>query len=515
MTDGLHWIDYTIIALYACGMLGIGWFYGRRQSNTEEYFVGNRAMPPLLIGISLFATLFSTITYLATPGEIIKHGPATLCGVLAIPLAYYLVGYLLVPVYMRNRVTSAYELLEVRLGLRARMVGAVLFILLRLIWMALLIFLASKALLAMIGLDESELIYVIALTGGVAVGYSSIGGLRAVVITDLLQFLLLFGGMLLVLFMVTLRMGGFEWVPTEWNSSWDSQPVWPTSPTIRVTVVGSIIHGALWWFCTAGGDQTAVQRFMATKDASAARRSFLFNSIAGAAVNIALVFVGFALLGYYQADPSRLPQDPAVAARADLWFPYFISHHLPIGLSGLIVSGMFAAAMSSLDSGTNSITAVVMTDFVGRFRSQPPSPTAQVRLASSIAVLVGVTVITVSAFMRHVPGNFLEMSQRTQGLVVVPIFVLFFMALFVPRSTEIGALAACIASMVTAVLVAYWKQLAEAVLWMIRGSSEEFDPLSFQWINPVSLAVGVAVGWIVSLASRALLGEPSSGSPSE
>ena len=485
-------------------MLAIGWYFGRRQSSTEEYFVGNRSMPPLLIGISLFATLFSTISYLSTPGEIIKHGPATLSGVLAIPISYYLVGYLLVPVYMRNRVTSAYELLEVKLGLCARIVGAVLFILLRLIWMALLIFFASKALVEMMGLDEGDLFYVTALTGGIAVAYSSLGGLRAVVITDLLQFLLLFGGMILVLLTVTYRMGGFEWLPTQWNSSWDVQPIWPTSPRIRVTVVGSIIHGALWWFCTAGGDQTAVQRFMATKDVAAARRSFLINSVAGAAVMMSLVFVGFALLGYYQADPGRLPKGATIAERADLLFPYYISHHLPPGLSGLIMSGMFAAAMSSLDSGINSITAVVTTDFVGRFRKAPPSQQTQVRLATSIAVAVGVIVIAMSALMRHVPGNFLEMSQRTQGLVVVPIFVLFFMALFVPLSTQIGALAACLASLATAVFVAYW------------GQSGDTPPTySFQWINPASLVVGVAVGWVVSLATGGGRQEPASDTPPE
>lgn len=489
MSDGLHWIDGAIIGLYACGMLAIGWYYRRRQTSTEEYFVGNRNMSPLLVGISLFATLFSTITYLSTPGEVISHGPAVLSGALAIPFAYYAVGYLLVPVYMRHRVTSAYELLELRLGAGARLCGATLFILLRLLWMGLLVFLASRALLVMIGLDDEWLPVVTFVTGSVAVGYSSLGGLRAVVITDFFQALLLFGGMLLVLAVVSFRLGGFGWIPTEWNTTWDTQPLFRLDPTVRVTVAGSVMHGLLWWVCTAGGDQTAVQRFMATRDAAAARRSFLVNSIAGALVSVALALVGFALLGYFQADPARLPPGRSIKSHADLLFPHFLSHHLPIGVSGLVVSGMFAAAMSSLDSGINSITAVIMTDFVDRFRGRPLDRRTHVRAAALLAAGIGLAVVTASSFMQYVPGNFLEMSQRTQGLVVVPIFVLFFVALFVPRATQAGALVGAAAALVTAISVAYWAPLTGR------------HAISFQWINPAALTAGTTAGWLVSVLS--------------
>lgn len=488
MSEGLHWFDGVIIGLYACGMLAIGLYYRRSQTSTDEYFVGNRAMPPLLIGISMFATLFSTISYLSTPGEIINHGPAVLSGMLAIPIAYYVVGHLMIPVYMKHRVTSAYELLEVRLGLGARLLGAALFILLRLSWMALLIYFSSDALLVMLGLEgdrERWLPWVTSITGTIAICYSSLGGLRAVVVTDSIQFLLLFGGAVLVLCFVTLRLGGLGWVPTDWNPTWDSQPVFSLDPTVRVTVVGSMVHGAIWWICTAGGDQTAVQRFMSTEDAGSARRSFLVNSVAGAAVSLVLALVGFALLGYFQADASRLPAGWTISSSADRLFPRFLSHELPIGLSGLVVSGMFAAAMSSLDSGINSITAVVMTDFVDRFRSEPMPEKTHVQVSTLMALCIGLTVVGASSWMMYVPGNFLEMSQRTQGLVVAPIFVLFFLGLFPPGSTQIGAILGAVASLITGVLVAYWQK--------ITGGME----FSFQLIMPSSLVVGVATGWLV------------------
>lgn len=489
MTAGLHWIDGAIIAAYACCMLAVGGYYSYRQKNSDEYFVGNRAMNPFLIGVSLFATLFSTISFLSTPGEIIGKGPVILVGTLSIPLVYYIVGYLIVPVYMRYKATSAYELLEARLGLSTRLCGASLFVLLRLSWMATLIFFASQAMLTMLGLDDRWLPIVTFATGAVAIGYSSMGGLRAVVITDLFQFSLLFGGAALVVAVVTYRLGGFGWLPTEWNSSWDTQPLYG-GPTVRVTVLGTLIYGTLWWVCTAGSDQTAIQRFMATGDARAATRSFLVNSLAGLAVSIVLALVGFSLLAYYQSDPALLADGMTIADNADLLFPYFISHHLPVGLSGVVVSGMFAAAMSSVDSGVNSITAVVMTDFVERSRTKPLAERTRTNASRLMALGIGLTVVTVSSFLQFVPGNFLEVSQRTMGLFVTPLFMLFFLAMFVSFTTEIGAILGAIVTMFVAGLVAYSEQ--------IPG----LPAISFQWIMPGSLVAGAVAGCVFSLLSR-------------
>src|SRR5690606_15606125 len=136
-------------------------------------------------GISLFATLLSTITYLSSPGEIIKYGPYLLSGIVAIPIGYLVVAYVLIPAFMQYRLTSAYELLEMKLGLSTRLLGASMFIVLRLMWMAVLLNCASNAMLVMLGWDGRRLLAVTAVIGLVALIYSSMGGLRAVVITDL------------------------------------------------------------------------------------------------------------------------------------------------------------------------------------------------------------------------------------------------------------------------------------------------------------------------------------------
>ena len=146
--SGLHWIDWLIILAYAVSTIGLGWYYSRRQSSTSEYFVGGGNMNPFLIGVSLFATLLSTISYLSMPGEAAGKGPVTLMGLLAYPVIFFVVGYLFIPVFMRQRANSAYELLEQRLGLSVRLLGASMFLVLRLVWMMLLVYLAASAMTA-------------------------------------------------------------------------------------------------------------------------------------------------------------------------------------------------------------------------------------------------------------------------------------------------------------------------------------------------------------------------------
>jgi len=483
---GLHLIDWAIIAVYGLLVLGIGYYYSRKQSSTDEYFTGGGAMSPFLIGVSMFVTLLSTISYLATPGEMIKNGPGILAGLLGIPFSFLIVGYWLLPALMQHRVTSAYELLEAKLGLGVRLLGVGMFLTLRLVWMMLLIYLTSMALVTILGVDEGQVPLIAAVCGVVSIIYTSMGGMRAVVVTDLLQFALLFGGLLLTIGIITVQTGGFEWVPTKWEPTWDDQPFFSLNPEVRVTLFGAIISSMLAVVCGAGGDQTMVQRFMSTKDAAAARRSFLVKSIASAVVISALGLLGFALLGYFKRFPELLPEGLDLGRDADRVFPIFISQFLPTGASGLLVAAIFAAAMSSMDSGLNSMTAVIQTDIIDRFRKKPWTEASHLRFTQILALVIGIIVVAGSSLMGYVPGNFFEVTNKTVNLFVGPLFVLIFLALFVPYATGPGAIMGAICGIATAVTVGYWD--------LLTGR----QGLSFQWIGFASVAVNIAVSCIVS-----------------
>ena len=455
--SGLDWIYGTVIGLYICLVLGIGWYHGRRQKSTDEYFVGNRAMSPSLIGISMFATLLSTITYLALPGEYVAKGPVYGFELLGIVAAYFVVGYWIIPVYMRRRVTSAYELIEDKLGLGFRLCAATIFLVIRLAWMSLLIYMASKAILAMLGLETTWLPAVVFTSGGVAILYASIGGMRAVVITDLLQSLLLFGGAALVVATITLDFGGFGWFPTSWQEHWDTQPLFSLDPNVRVTAFGTILGALLWWMCTSAGDQTAVQRFMATGSEKAARRSFLVNSIAGGAVAVMLALVGFSLMGYFQAHPEQLSggRDVLFGRRRSV-SPL---HRIPTSERDFRVCSWWRCSPRRCRASTRESTRSApwsSPTSSAASESARSRPGGQMLVTRLLAIGIGLIVVLTSSFLiPHVPGNFVALANRITNLLISPLFLIFFMALFVPFSTRAGTLAAVVASMLTAVTVAY------------------------------------------------------------
>ena len=516
--QGLQILDWSLIALYALFTIGLGVYFGRKQTSTEEYFVGGRNINPLLIGVSLFATLLSTISYLSMPGEGAGKGPVFLVSLLAYPLIYIVVAYGLLPAYMNQKVTSAYEILEERLGLNIRLLGALMFLALRLVWMTLLVRVTAEALCEMMGVVTSEdqaiwIPRIVIATGVISIIYTSIGGLRAVVVTDFMQTVLLFGGALLVILIVTMDFGGFGWFPTQWQPTWDEQPVISFDPSVRLSMVGTILMVFVWYVATIGGDQTSVQRFMATSDVRAARRALLSQLGVSILIHLTLFLVGFALLSFYTNYPDQLPKDMTINANADKLFPKFIAYELPVGISGLVVAGMFAAAMSSIDSGVNSITAVVLTDFVDRLNLFQRTQKSDVMLARSLSVVIGLMVVIGSSYFVNPHGNITAVTNKTVNLLTTPIFGLFCYALFLPNSSAKGVWAGTLVGIAVAGMISFSGPIAwylhtqfDVALATMRvipieladGTISCTDPISFQWIGPVALTANLIVGTLVS-----------------
>jgi len=479
--------DWMAIGLYALGMIAVGWYYSRRTATREDYLLGGRTMRPLAVGLSLFATLLSTLSYLAWPGEIIKHGPMILFIYLAHPFTILVVGWFVIPFIMKLKVTSAYEILEVQLGLSVRMLGSLFFLTLRLLWMATIIYATTSIVLVpLLGLDQSATVYVCAVLGLITVIYTSMGGLRAVVLTDVIQTLILFGAAILAIVLVSIHMGGVgAWWPHEWAPHWAGFKFY--DPTVRVTMVGAALSTFTWWVCTSGSDQMAIQRYLATRDAKAARRVLIISLCCDVTVGMFLALLGLALLGYFVANPHFLPDGQTIYADADKLFPRFVVFGLPAGLSGLVVAGLLAAAMSSLSSGVNSSCSVITVDFIDRFRRRKnrQAETDHVKLAKIIAVLVGIVVVLLSALVGLVEGNLLEICYKVVNVLVTPLFGLFFMAMFIRFATSPGTIIGAFCGLAVVVVINYCKQLTGGV--------------SFLWAMPLGFVVQIAVGSVASL----------------
>lgn len=478
-------LDWLVIAAYTVGMLVVGSFYAKRTSTTDDYLLGGRNMSPWRVGLSLFASLLSTITYLAVPGEMIQFGPMVLAQLAALPLIAVVVGWLLIPAFMRLRVTSAYEILEARLGLSVRLAGSCFFLTLRLFWMSLVMFAtADVVLVPILGLDESAVPWICIVLGLVTVLYTSMGGLRAVVLTDVIQTAILVGGSALMVVLITADLGGVgQWWPSEWPAHWQ-RPVFWYDPAVRFTFVGAALSYFTWFVCTAGSDQMAVQRYLATRDAPAARRMFITALLGNLVLWPFLAAVGLTLLAYFQARPEMLSAGRSALDDADKLLPIYIVQGLPQGVSGIVIAGLLAAAMSSLSSGLNSACSVVSTDFVGRFSPKPAgSEETRLRLAKSISFLIGAVVVAFGTLIGQIEGNILELCYKIANLLAAPLFLLFFMAMFVPRATAFGTHLGTIASVAVAVGVAYYGILG----------------LTFQWMMPASFLAGAIVGGLASI----------------
>lgn len=485
--SGLHWIDWLIIVLYMGGVLFLGAYISKRQSSNAEYFTAATThIHPTLVGISMFAALLSTISYLGKPGEMIAKGPMTLVGhVLSVPIAYFIVGYWLIPRIMRQRVTSAYELLQERLGSTGRLLGAILFIKLRLVWMGLLVYVSASAIAVILNIGRSWTPLVAVVIGIVPLIYTSMGGLRAVVMANVIQFFLLLAGAVVAVVVITIRCGGFSWWPGEWAANWDVQPFFSLDPHVRVTVFGATLSVLIWRICTAGGDQMAIQHYMATQDIRATRRSYLITCVATIVVTAVLAILGLALLGYFTRFPEMLAEGINLQSRADDVFPYFVANLLPIGISGLVVAAIMAAA-SGMDTGVNAVTAVVMKDFFERAGWNPATEAQRLRTTKVISFAIGILVVGASLLVRYVPGNFLEMTNKLANLETTTIFGLFFLALFVRSATPLGALMGTLYGLTSAVLVAFWD--------LITGGT----PVSFLYIGAIGLFFNLSVGYLVS-----------------
>lgn len=480
--------DWFVVAVYGLGMLAVGYYYMRKNKTTDDYLLGGRHMKSWAVGLSLFAALLSTLSYLALPGEIIKNGPMYLCALASYPLIAYTVGWHLIPYIMRLKVTSAYEILDLRLGPSARLLGAVLFLMLRLLWMAAIIYATSdKVLIPLLGWPQSAAPWVYIVLSVVTLAYTTMGGLQAVVWTDVLQTLILFAGAIAILLMITVSMGGVgAWWPGTWPPNWEI-PKFGFQTEGRITFGWMVLSDYLWYVCTTGSDQMAIQRYLSTRDAKSARRALIWSLGAAALIFLLLATLGLALLAYFTANPHTLTDGQRIVANADQLFPCYVTNLLPAGMGGLVVAGMLAAAMSSLSAGVNSASSVITVDFVDHFRRRKMNEAQHVKMARYISVIIGALVVSISFYIGLVHGNLFELCYRVVNLFTAPLFILFFMAMFVPWATAFGAGVGTVCAMAVAIAIAFWE--------FFTGQKGP----SFLWIMPLSLLAGVVAGMIASL----------------
>jgi len=509
--SGLELIDYAAVVLYMLGTFGIALWFGRKQKTVDDYFVGGRHMPWFAVGLSIMATLFSTLSYLGAPGEMIKHGIGMSVGVLAIPFSMAVVTLVWIPFFMRLHITSAYEYLERRFNYAVRLIGAVLFVLLRLGWMSMVIFAASMALDRVKGddiawLSGPDIYWWIAGVGLFAAIYTAVGGIQAMIWTDVLQCVLLLAGVLLAIGYVAIidHTGPLDWWQTAAAHAprHTAPPIFTTDVTVRVTIVWVLIGNFFWTICTHGSDQVVLQRYFSTSSLKAARRSYLANVCVDFGMTVLLGTAGLALLAFYLKHDDLLPAGWTAVGAADKLFPHFLGHQLPAGCAGLVISAFICDAMQTLESGVNAITAVVTNDLVPRLRQGKPRVMSELAFARVLTVAI-TAVVTANAYFvaeRSLDRGLtlVDMMPKFFNMFVGPLSALFFIGMFLPRCTSRSAVPAVLAGLTTSISWSWFKEISASWSWFRQFFGSHAEPTVFLAIAVPCVAT-IATALVLSL----------------
>lgn len=384
LNTSLHWIDYTIVIVSVLAAVAVGVYFSKKQDSTKAYFAANGAVPAWAIGMSMFATIISSVTFIAYPGAAYGGNWILLVQGLMVPIVLVgIIGYI-VPLYRRMIKLSCYEYFERRFGSLARYYSSVAFILEHFAKSGTILFLMGTAVAIFMGFnDNSTISMIIIFVGIVVIALTYLGGMEAIIWMDVAQgFLLIIGCVLAVIILFIITDGGpgaLLAVASEHNKidvgpyDWDF-----CERTFWVLVINGIFYAVQKY----GTDQTIVQRYLTARTDKAAKKASYMGILMSVPVWALFMFVGTCLFAYYHINSGDLPQ----GIRNDDVFPFFIATEMPIGITGLVIAALVAGAISSLDSDINCISACVVEDYY--VRARPKASDKEKLYAGRVSVLV-------------------------------------------------------------------------------------------------------------------------------
>ncbi len=447
----LKFWDIVVIVLYFLVLAWMGYFFSKRQKNTHDYFKGGGRIPWWAAGLSIFGTAVSAITFMAIPAKTFATNWTYLMLNMTIFLVAPIIILLFIPFYRKLNVTTAYEFLENRFNLTVRLLGSISFIVYQIGRIGVVLFLPSIALNVVTGID---IFVCIGLMGIVSLVYTMMGGIEAVIWTDVMQVFVLMGGALLSLVLITLNIeGGFSTIVQVATENHKLRmfdlSLSMKEPTVWVMLLGGMFAN----ITTYGTDQTMVQRYMTTSTRKAANRSVWTNAILTIPATFIFFFVGTALFAFYKAFPAEL--NPTFQNN-DAIFPWYIASKLPEGIAGLLIAGIFAAAMSSLSSSMNSGATAYSTDI--HFRFGWSKNINQLKLARMATLVIGI-IGTLFAFMMATMDikSLWDEFQKVLGLIIGSLGGIFLLGILSKRANSAGALIGIAISILVQILVAIYE----------------------------------------------------------
>lgn len=484
--QGFTWIDLIILIVYLIVVLLIGLHFAKREMKGKEYFKGDGTIPWWVTSVSIFATLLSPISFLSLAGNSYAGSWIMWFAQLGMLLAIPLTIRFFLPIYSKLDIDTAYHYLELRFDSKAlRILGAVMFIVYQVGRMSIIMYLPCMVLSSLMGINVNILIVIM---GVIAIIYSYTGGLKSVLWTDFIQgSVLLIGVTFALVFLIAHLDGGFAaiWQDFTQNSKFlaPNEPIF--DPNLLKTSVFLLIVGA--GFNTMGSyvsSQDIVQRFTTTTDTKKLNKMMLTNGLLSIFIATVFYLIGTGLHVFYQVQGNELPP----AAQQDQIFASWIAFELPVGVTGLLLAAIYAAAQSTLSTGLNSVASSWTLDIQERLSKKKLSFETQTKIGRIVSLAVGIFSIVVSMILAN--GNIksaYEWFNGFMGLVLGILFGTFILGAFTKCANTFGAFAAFIAASGVMIYIKYFVPAESVSIW------------SYSLISiAVSLVVGIPASLIWS-----------------
>lgn len=483
------WLDYTIFGIYLAASVGVGLLSARGSKTLGDYFVAGRGMGSVLVAMSILAALFSGISYLAGPADVYKNGFGFAYTILAFFIATPFVSLWMLPKFYQSRFFTAYQFLEERFALPVRLLASGLFIVRVSLWLAAATYAPALALEKVTGMP---LWFTIFATGTLTTLYTAMGGMRAVIWTDVMQLIVLFGGQLVIVLVALGKIpGGLGGVVDTVVADGRLELSLSFNPMERINLGAVLIAAVFLHLVQMATDQVSVQRYLSAGSLKEAQRSLWLKLWFILPVLVLFYGTGLVLYAFY-----KLHGDPMAAGlivKEDQILPYFVVTELPSGLPGLLIAAIYAASMSTISAGLNSLASATVVDFQQRLSGGVGSKT--VANARWITVMYGVLVMLLAFGVSGMPGNLVESVNTIIGLIGGPLLGVFFLGMFTQRATTGGALIGCLAGFATLVLVMLYQN-------GVLTPDKPAQVVSFIWFSFVGCMVTLGVGLACSRGQK-------------
>ncbi|MBQ9355795.1 MAG: sodium:solute symporter [Prevotella sp.] len=386
----MHWIDYLIVIISIVAAIGMGVYFAHRQKDTSTYFAGGGKIPAWAVGMSIFATLISSVTFLAYPGAAYEGNWILLVQGLMVPIVLVALIGIIVPLFRKVIRLSTYEYFERRFGLFARLYSSLAFTLGHFSKAGTVFFLVSMALATFLGIDIYTVVLVLGIT---IIILTLLGGMEAIVWMDVVQGALLIGGgvicVAILLFSTQGGPGEVFAIASEYNKIDVGPYDWSLT---ELTFLVMVLNGIFYALQKYGTDQTIVQRYLAARNDREAKKAAYIGVLMSVPIWAMFMFIGTCLFAFYHAQGAPVLPD---GIKADEVFPYFIAHELPVGIRGLIIAALAAAAISSLDADLNCLSAIAVQDYYVRFKKNA-TDRQQLRFGKWMVVVCGAGAVGVA-----------------------------------------------------------------------------------------------------------------------